>query len=151
MSNTLSSHRPVRQSPALFAMTAIPERLLHASNLSSFKTVAAVPDTENAHATTNIDPLGPSTALEHTVSEIQFVEKVAEAEAAAHSEDRSYIDNDQTDKENGYYTDICEVIQVEIATLGVPNRAETQSPDRFRNHLLPRQSSLPRFMQASGH
>lgn len=63
-------------------------------------------------------------AFQRAASEIESNEKIAEAEATVQSKGQYDIDDDQTDKEQEYDTDI---VQAEIAALGGPAEAEIQS------------------------
>lgn len=63
--------------------------------------------------------VGPSTTLQLSASDIEFDVRIAEAEAAANSDGKSDIHDDQTDKEHGYDTDIRLLVQPEIEALGV--------------------------------
>lgn len=64
-----------------------------------------------------------------------------EAEAAAHSEGQSDIDDDQSKEEHRYALNIRQVFQAMNSTLGVPTRTEIQS--MTRNHRL---STNPFFL-----
>lgn len=58
--------------------------------------------------------------LHRTASEMKFKENVAEAQAAAQYQGENDTDDDQTDEEHGYSQDILQLVQAEIAALGVP-------------------------------
>lgn len=75
-------------------------------NPSPFRIAPAELYFKHAHATTNIDQLGPPTTLQSTGLEIKFGEKIAEAVAVVQSEGQFDIDGGLTDKEHRYYTDI---------------------------------------------
>lgn len=62
---------------------------------------SGVPDTESAHTTTNIDLPRPSETPQRIALEIEFDEKIAQAEAAAHFRVQFHTDEDQIDKEHG--------------------------------------------------
>lgn len=127
MLNKLSSRRSTYPNHTLVVKHATLGHLWQASNLSSFKMVLVVQNTKNAHVTTNIDLMGPSTTLHPTASDIALDENTAEAEAATLSEGQSDIDDEQIDKEHWYHTDISQLVQNDIAALGMPIQAEIQS------------------------
>lgn len=127
MSIKLSPRRSNLKSPFLVSTTTCLERLLRSLSTSTIKTTTAVLDINDAHATTGIDQPGPSTTLQPTVSEIGFREKLAEAKAAVHFKCQSDIEEDLIGNEQGYDTDIRQLVQAGMTALGVPTRTEIRS------------------------
>lgn len=58
-------------------------------------------DSKIVQMTSKIENLGPVATLYCTASEIRFVEKVAETEAAAQPENQTLTDDDQPKKNTG--------------------------------------------------
>lgn len=78
----------------------------------------------NGHSPTNIDHIGPSTALQPTASAIKVDENIEEAEASINSETKLSINDDQAGGEYGKDTNICQNVQAEIAVLRLQPWAE---------------------------
>lgn len=87
----------------------------------------AVRDTDDEHASINIDQPRPSTKLHSTALKIEFDEKIEDAEAAAQFKGQSDTFDDQNEKEHWYNTDIHQLVHAEIAAFGVPNCPKIQS------------------------
>lgn len=107
MSNTSSPCQSTRQHYALVATTVKLARFLRASNPNPFKIAHAVLETDDAHATTNIDQPGRVKTLHCSISEIKFDEEIEEAEATANPEGQSNIDDVLANKKHRYDMDIC--------------------------------------------
>lgn len=85
----------------------------------------------------------PYTTLQCTLSESGLYKKSNKAEATTHFEGKSSRYDNQINEQHGHDTDICQLVQADIPTLGVQTQAEIQPVivneiiSSHSNHIFP--------------